>query len=68
VAKGVLVYDDVKLDKDAEQSIHEFPFLLVNSWEQNNFQKVDGIIGLSRSYFTADGQNSGPALLSALYQ
>lgn len=55
MAKGVLVYDDVRLDKDAEQYVHEFPFLLVNTWEQNSFQKVDGIIGLSRSYYSADG-------------
>ena len=36
-AKGVLVYDDVKLDKDSDEAIREFPFLLISKWEQNAF-------------------------------
>lgn len=67
-AQGILVYDDVKLTKDSDQMIHEFPFLLVNKWNQTTFEKDDGIIGLSRTYWTIDGHNSGSTLLNSLYQ
>ena len=45
----------------------EFPFLLVNYWTQSVFENVEGVIGLSKSYFSVDGNNSGPALLNALF-
>ena len=66
-AKGVLVHDSIRLHKDSHE-LKEFPFLLINSWTENRFERVDGVIGLSRSYYSTDGSNSGPALLDALYQ
>lgn len=67
MAEGVLVQDDLKLDKDSGFTARQFPFLLANEWKQSVFEKVDGVIGLSRQYLTADGSNSGSALLDALY-
>ena len=67
-AKGVLVHDNVRLQPEDETFIKEFPFLLVNYWTQSVFENVDGVIGLSKSYFDVNGNNSGPALLNALYQ
>ena len=67
IAKGVLVYDDLKTEKGSADTIKEFPFLLVNNWTQSVFENVDGVIGLSKSYFTVDGNNSGPALLNSLF-
>lgn len=66
-AKGVLVYDDVRMQKDSGDIVKEFPFMLVNYWTQTTIENVEGVIGLSKSYFTVDGNNSGPALLDALF-
>ena len=41
---------------------------MVNHWKQNQFEHVDGMIGLSKSYYTLDGENSGSAFLEGLYQ
>lgn len=34
---GVLVYDNVSMFKDSPMHIREFPFLLVNQWEEDQF-------------------------------
>jgi hypothetical protein len=47
--------------------IKGFPFLLANKWSDDTLQQVDGVIGLSRSFITTDGQNSNSAFLDALY-
>lgn len=52
----------------SEFKIKQFPFLLVNEWQQSPFEKVDGVIGLSREYITVNGNNSGSQLLDALYE
>ena len=65
-ASGVLVYDDLFF---GESQVKEFPFLLINAWDQNKFQQVDGYVGLSRSYWSTDGfAESSSSFLEALYQ
>ena len=66
-ATGVLVHDQVRVDKDSQKYVKEFPFLLVNKWTQNRFEKIDGVIGLSKTYISEDGNNSVPSLLESLY-
>lgn len=68
IAQGVLVQDDLKLDTKSNFSLKQFPFLLVNEWQQSPFEKVDGVIGLSRQYLTVDGNNSGSQLVDTLYE
>lgn len=68
MASGVLVQDDLKLTRDSTFTARQFPFLLVSEWQQNVFEQVDGVIGLSRQYITTDGTNSGSQLLDALYE
>jgi hypothetical protein len=51
-AEGVLVYDDLLF---GEQHIKQYPFLLVKSWQQSKFQQVDGVIGLSKTYWSTEG-------------
>lgn len=65
-ASGVFVYDDLFF---GESKVKEFPFLLINAWEQDQFQQVDGYVGLSRSYWSTDGfAESSSSFLEALYQ
>lgn len=69
VAKGVLVSDDIYLDKDDDKSaVKEFPFLLVNQWEQNKFETTQGILGLSKTFYKQSGESTGPAFLNFLYE
>jgi len=67
-AEGQIVEDNLRLRADSESVIKQFPFLLVNKWSPSDVQEVDGVIGLSRSYVSTDGQGSGSAFLEALYQ
>ena len=66
-AKGVLAHDDLKLEKDGLQTIREFPFVLVNYWTQSIFENIDGVIGLSKSYYSLDGNDSGSSFMSSLF-
>jgi hypothetical protein len=69
VAKGVLVSDDIWLDKESDDSrIKEFPFLLVNQWEQNKFETTQGVLGLSKTFYKQSGESTGPAFLNFLYE
>jgi hypothetical protein len=34
---GVLVYDNVSMFKESPMHIREFPFLLVNEWNEDKF-------------------------------
>lgn len=61
--------DDVRLEQGVDAPvIKEFPFMLVNAWTQSQFEKTDGVIGLSKTYFSANGQQSGPQLLTQMFQ
>jgi hypothetical protein len=67
--KGVLVSDNVNLDNTPDSpTVKSFPFLLVNSWPQNTFELVDGVIGLSKTFYGTNGQKSGPEFLTSLFQ
>lgn len=66
LAQGVLVQDDL-LVASASYAIKQFPFLLVNEWQQGVFERVDGVIGLSRDYISTNGSNSGSQFLDSLY-
>ena len=67
IAQGILAQDDLKPFQDNNFTMRQFPFLLVNEWQQSPFEKVDGVIGLSRDYVTAEGDNSGSQFLNTLY-
>jgi len=67
-AEGLLVMDDMKFSENSNYTLKQFPFLLVNKWQQSVFEKVDGIMGLSRQYITTNGHNSGSQLLDSLYE
>jgi len=67
-ASGVLVHDSIRLQRDSDNVVKEFPFILVNQWTQNRFEKVDGVMGLTKSYVSTTGDNSGSTLLEALFQ
>jgi hypothetical protein len=49
------------------EPIKDFPFLLAGKWTQNRFEKLDGLIGLSKSYYSTKGENSAPTFLDSLY-
>jgi len=67
-AKGVLVSDDIRLEKGVDApAIKEFPFLLVNQWTQSQFEKTDGVIGLSKTYYSANAQQSSSQLLTQMF-
>jgi hypothetical protein len=67
-AKGVLVSDNFRLVKDDDSTmVKEFPFLLVNYWTQSQFEKVEGVIGLSKTYFSLTGERSGPEFLEQMF-
>lgn len=67
-AGGVLAQDDLKLDRESNLTVKQFPFLLVNEWQQSPFETVDGVIGLSREFLSTNGNNSGSQLLDVLYE
>lgn len=67
VAEGVIVEDNVRLHPDEHIAVKEFPFLLVNKWKQTTWERIDGIVGLSRSYVSTEGKSSGSAFLESLY-
>ena len=65
-AKGVLVSDDIWVDKnDDSTKVKEFPFLLISEWDESDFyQTTQGVIGLSKTYYGPDGSSSGPSFLN----
>lgn len=68
-AKGVLVSDTFWVNKDDEStSVKEFPFILVNEWTQTRFETTQAVIGLSKTYYAANGESSGPSFLNFLYE
>lgn len=67
LAQGVLVQDDLKVSKNSSYTIKQFPFLLVNEWQQGVFERVDGVLGLSRDFISTNGSNSGSQFLDSLF-
>lgn len=67
-AEGVIVEDNVRLYPNASSIVKQFPFLLVSKWSEDPLAQVDGVIGLSRSFVTTDGQNSNSAFVESLFQ
>lgn len=68
-AKGILVYDDIKLEKGEDKPfVKQFPFMLTNQITNGTIEHIDGLIGLSKSYFMLNGQYRGSAFLNSLYE
>tara|TARA_B110000285_G_C14950482_1_gene526531 strand:- start:201 stop:380 length:180 start_codon:yes stop_codon:yes gene_type:complete len=40
----------------------------VNYWTQSIFENIDGVIGLSKSFYSLDGNDSGSSFMSSLFQ
>lgn len=65
----MLVSDNFWINKDDQTTeVKEFPFLLVNEWSQNKYETSQGVIGLSKTYYSDNGQSSGPSFINFLYE
>lgn len=67
-AKGALISDTVQLFKDDNSTfIKEYPFMLISEWTQDKYEQTQGVVGLSRTYYSTNGLSSGPTFLNSLF-